>query len=147
MKMLFGYQDVLEVIKNDTPIIQNANKALFLIHQCVDGYNFEKVRLRFIKTSLRDIRESLCRADKAKVVRLQTHKRQLKLIQMEEKEIINDFATRITRLVNQVKACGESITEQYVVAKILCSLTLRFDNIVVVIEESKDLAAMSKNEL
>lgn len=50
-------------------------------------------------------------ADKAKVVRLKTHKRQLKLIQMKEKETINDFTARITRLVIQVKTCGETITE------------------------------------
>ncbi|XP_050896242.1 uncharacterized protein LOC127102978 [Lathyrus oleraceus] len=66
---------------------------------------------------------------------------------MEEKKTINYFKTRITRLVNQVKACGETITEQYVVAKILRSLTPRFDNIVVAIEESKDLVTMSKEEL
>ena len=66
---------------------------------------------------------------------------------MEEKETINGFAMRITRLVNQVKACGEPITKQYVVAKILHSLTPRFDNIVVAIEESKVLATKSKEEL
>lgn len=63
---------------------------------------------------------------------------------MEEKETINSFAMRITRLVNQVKACGEPIMEKYVVTKILRSLTARFDNIVVVIKESKDLVAMRK---
>lgn len=66
---------------------------------------------------------------------------------MEEKETINNFVTRINRLVNQVKACGETITEQYVIAKFLRSLTQRFDNIVVAIEESKDLTKMSKKEL
>lgn len=81
---------------------------------------------------------------KEKVVMLQTHKRHLELIQMEEKETINDFTMRITRLVNQVKACGETFMEQYVVAEILCSLTTRFNNIVVAIEESKDLTTMRK---
>ncbi|XP_058733125.1 uncharacterized protein LOC131604719 [Vicia villosa] len=81
------------------------------------------------------------------VVRLQTRKRQLELIQMEEKETINDFTTRITLLVNQVKACGEMIMKQYVVAKILRSSTTRFDKVVIAIEESKDLAKMSKEEL
>lgn len=66
---------------------------------------------------------------------------------MEKNESVNDFATRITRLVNQVKACGETITEQYVVAKMLRSLTPRFDKIVVAIEELKDLATMSKKEM
>ncbi|XP_058726725.1 uncharacterized protein LOC131628503 [Vicia villosa] len=66
---------------------------------------------------------------------------------MEEKETINDYVTRITRLVNQIKSCGETILEQNVVSKILCSLMSRFDNIVVAIEESKDLASLSKDEL
>lgn len=81
------------------------------------------------------------------MVRLQTHKRQLELIQVEENETINDFSTRITWLGNQVKACRETVTEQYVIAKILCSLTQRFDNIVVAIEELMDLATMSKEEM
>lgn len=50
-------------------------------------------------------------ADKVKVMRLQTHKRQLKLFQMDDKETINDFTMRITRLVNQVEACREKMTE------------------------------------
>lgn len=69
------------------------------------------------------------------------------MIQMEENDMINDFTTRITRLMNQVKACGEKVTEQYVVAKILCSLTSRFDNIVVTTEESKDLMKLSEEDL
>lgn len=66
---------------------------------------------------------------------------------MKEEEIINNFITRIIRLVNQVKACGETVTEQYVVTKILRSLTPRFDNVVVAIEELKDLVTMRKEEL
>ncbi|XP_050886070.1 uncharacterized protein LOC127091468 [Lathyrus oleraceus] len=85
-------------------------------------------------------------AFKAKVVRLQTYKRQFKLTQMEDKETINDYITRITRLVNQIKSCGEMILEQNVVSKVLRSLTPRFDNIVVAIEESKDLTTLSKDE-
>lgn len=71
----------------------------------------------------------------------------MKLIQIWDKETISEFITRITRLVNQVKACGETTTEQYVVEKILISLTLRFYNVVVVIEEFKYLSTTSKEEL
>lgn len=49
--------------------------------------------------------------------------------------------------MNQVKTCGETIIEQYNIAKILRSLTPRFENVVVAIKESKDLATMSKDEL
>lgn len=66
---------------------------------------------------------------------------------MEDKEMINDYITRITRLVNQIKSCGEMILEQNVVSKVLRSLTSCFNNIVVAIEESKDLTTLSKDEL
>ncbi|XP_050888750.1 uncharacterized protein LOC127093899 [Lathyrus oleraceus] len=66
---------------------------------------------------------------------------------MEDKETINDYITRITRLVNQIKFSGETILEQNVVSKVLRSLTPRFDNIVVAIEESKDITTLSKDEL
>lgn len=80
-------------------------------------------------------------------MRLQTHKRQLKLNQMEEKKTISEITTRTARLVNQVKARGETITKHYIFTKILHSLTPKFDNVVVVIEESKDLTTMGKEEL
>ncbi|XP_058775693.1 uncharacterized protein LOC131649971 [Vicia villosa] len=86
-------------------------------------------------------------ANKAKMMRLQIHKRHIELIQMEEKDIINNYVTRITRLVKQIKACRETVTEPNVVSKILSSLTARFDNIVVAVEELKDLAELSKDEL
>ena len=164
MKVLFGYQEVLEIINNGvTPLRAEATeaqkatfkeekkkdyKALFLIHSCVDGDNFEKVGdCESAKQAWEILEKAYAGAVKAKVVRLQTHKRQFELTQMEEKETINDYVTRITRLVNQIKSYGETVAEQNVVSKILRSLTSRFDNIVVAIEESKDLATLSKDEL
>lgn len=66
---------------------------------------------------------------------------------MEEKETVNNYAMRITRLLNQVTTHGETITEKYIVVKILRSLKVRLDTIVVAIEESNDLAATRKKEL
>lgn len=87
MKVLFGYHDILEVIKNDvTPLVQNATeaqqttykeekkkdyKALFLIHQSVDGENFEKVGdCDFSKQAWEILEKAYAGDDKAKVVRL-----------------------------------------------------------------------------
>lgn len=53
---------------------------------------------------------------------------------MKGKESINEFTTKITKLANQVKTCEDTITKQYMVDEIL-----RFDNIMVAIEESMDL--------
>ena len=92
MKVLFGYQDVLEVIKDGvTSLVEGATdaqkatfkeekkkdyKALFLIHSCVDGDNFEKVGdCDSAKQAWEILEKAYAGAAKAKVVRLQTHKR------------------------------------------------------------------------
>lgn len=63
---------------------------------------------------------------------------------MRKKPLVN--LLQESRVVNQVKPCGGTIIEQYVVSKILRSLTSRFDNIVVIIKESKDLSTMTQEE-
>lgn len=73
------------------------------------------------------------------MVKLQTHKRRLEFIQMKGKKTINNYVRWITWLVNQIKSCGETISEQNDVTKILCFLTETLDNIVVVIEDQRIL--------
>ena len=82
-----------------------------------------------------------------KNVRLQTHKRTYKLLQMEDNKSITYFFNRVTKLVNQIKVYGEVLTSRSVVSKILRSLAPKFDHVVVAIEESKDLPALTKEEL
>jgi transcriptional regulator with GAF, ATPase, and Fis domain len=50
-------------------------------------------------------------------------------------------------VVNQLKRNGEEISENRVVEKILRSLTNDFENVVCAIEESKNLAEMTVDEL
>lgn len=128
MKVVFGYQDVLEVVKNEvTTLVEGAiyaqrskhneektkdYKVLFFVHECVDADNFEKVGDCESSKQTWEILEKVnLWDDKEKVVRLQTHKRQLELIQMEENETINNFTTRITWFVNQVNARRETILQ------------------------------------
>lgn len=81
--------------------------ALYLIHQCVDVYNFEKVGdYEYSKQARKILEKSYTGAEKEKVVRLQTHKRHMELIRVDEKESISDYVTIITILVNQNKTCG-----------------------------------------
>jgi len=123
-------------------------KALFIIHQCVDAYNFENVSdAESAKEAWEILEKSFGGAEKVKEVRLQTHKRTYELLQMEDNESITDFFTKVTKLVNQIKVCGEVLTSRSVVGKILRSLAPKFDHVVVAIEESKDLSKLTKEEL
>ena len=66
---------------------------------------------------------------------------------MEDNESMSDFFTRVTKLVDQIKICGEALTTRAVVSKILRSLGPKFDHVVAAIEEGKDLSKLTKEEL
>ncbi|GAU15418.1 hypothetical protein TSUD_44550 [Trifolium subterraneum] len=163
MKMVFGFQDVWDLVQSGVEPITDASsdvekatfkelknkdyKALFIIHHCVSPDNFERVGDALSsKEAWDNLEKAYGGATKVKKVRLQTYKRQFELLQMEEKESVGDFVTRVTKLVNLMKGCGETMNDQSVVEKILRSLTPRFD-IVVAIEESKDLSSTTVEEI
>ena len=54
---------------------------------------------------------------------------------------------RVMTVVNQLKNYGEEIKDQIVVGKVLRSLSTKFDVVVETIEESKDLASLTVDEL
>ncbi|GAU36961.1 hypothetical protein TSUD_57390 [Trifolium subterraneum] len=123
-------------------------KALFIIHQCVDPDNFEKVGdCESSKEAWDILAQSFGGVEQVKEVKFQTYKRQFDLIQMEESETVNDYFTKVIKLVNQIKNCGEVIEAKFVVSKILRCLTPRFDHVVAAIETSKRISEISKEEL
>nr|KJB75295.1 hypothetical protein B456_012G035900 [Gossypium raimondii] len=58
-------------------------------------------------------------------------------------ESINEYHSRLSELVNQIKAHGDMIDDRRVIDKILISLREKFDLMVVVIEKTKDLSIMT----
>ncbi|WKA12164.1 hypothetical protein VitviT2T_029580 [Vitis vinifera] len=66
---------------------------------------------------------------------------------MKNGESVQDFLSRVAAIVNQMRSYGEDILDQTVVAKVLRSLTPKFDHVVAAIEESKDLSTYSFDEL
>ncbi|XP_019465355.1 PREDICTED: uncharacterized protein LOC109363549 [Lupinus angustifolius] len=164
MKAIFGFQDCLDVVQQGVQELDENSteaekvefrdakkrdcKAIFLIHQCVDHVNFEKISAA---TSSKEAWEILnkCYSGgvKVKKVRLQMMRRQYELLQMEDQESIEDYFTRIRTLINVMKGCGEKIPEQSIVEKILKTLSAKFDHVVVAIEESKDLENLKIDEL
>ncbi|KAK8957926.1 hypothetical protein KSP39_PZI000959 [Platanthera zijinensis] len=68
-------------------------------------------------------------------------------MKMKESETVSDYITRVQVVVNQLTRNGEDLTDARVVEKILRSLTDNFVNVVCAIEESKDLATLTGDEL
>ena len=66
---------------------------------------------------------------------------------MKEGEKVKDFFSIVTEIGNQIKSYGEEVPEKKVVEKILRSLPQKFEHVVAVIEETKDLTKLSQYEL
>nr|KYP59134.1 Retrovirus-related Pol polyprotein from transposon TNT 1-94 [Cajanus cajan] len=164
MNAIFGFQEVYEFVHDGYQVVgddatdaqksifkeskKKDCKALFLIHQCVDDANFEKISSAAnAKEAWDSLEKSYEGAEKIKKVKLQTMRRQYELMQMEESDTISGYFAKIRSLTNQMKGCEEAIKDQLVVEKVLRTLTSKFDHIVVAIEESKDLESFKIDEL
>ncbi|XP_004490485.1 uncharacterized protein [Cicer arietinum] len=66
---------------------------------------------------------------------------------MENNENVIDYFNRVHTITNQMKANGEVMTEVVIIEKILRTLTLIYDHIVMAIEESKNLDTMKLEDL
>jgi hypothetical protein len=143
MKVIFGFQEVQEVVEtaiealpaNASDAQQQAYralkkkdfKAMFFIHQCVDLTNFQKIENASSAKECWDIlQRSHAGGEKLKQVRLQTLKRQFELLQMEPNEKVSEYFNRITKVSNAMKSCGETVTDQSIVSKIMRILSYKF---------------------
>jgi gag-polypeptide of LTR copia-type len=80
-------------------------------------------------------------------IKLQGLRRGFETLQMNKEEIMQVFLSRVQTVVNQIRVFGDTMEEKIVVAKVLRSLTPKFDHVIVAIEESKNLDVYSFDEL
>jgi len=79
--------------------------------------------------------------------KLQSYRRRYEIMQKEEDQNVSDYFSKLIEFLNQMKNCGENISDQMVVEKVLRSLSPKFDFIVVAIQEAKDVKTMKIEEL
>jgi gag-polypeptide of LTR copia-type len=85
--------------------------------------------------------------DRVKQIKLQTLRDEFEILRMNMTEGVSDYITRVHTITNQLKRNGESLSEQRLEEKNLRSLTDTFENVVCAIEETKDLAELTVDEL
>lgn len=80
-------------------------------------------------------------------MKLQSLRKQCENLLIKDDETIAEFFSKTVALTNKMKSCGEKTSELHKVEKILRDLLVKFDHIMVEIEESKDSSEMKLEEL
>ncbi|GAV57571.1 UBN2 domain-containing protein, partial [Cephalotus follicularis] len=124
------------------------SKALFFIQQAVHETIFSRIATTTTsKEAWTILQNEFQDSSKVITVKLQTLRRDFETLFMKSLESVQEFLSRVTTIVNQMKSFGEKLNDETIVAKVLRSLTPKFDHVVAVIEESKDLSVFSFDEL
>lgn len=66
---------------------------------------------------------------------------------MDEGETMAEYFDKVQELVNKMRACKDGTSDEYIVDKILRTLTFGFNHMVVAIKESQNLETMEIEEL
>ncbi|XP_034591466.1 uncharacterized protein [Setaria viridis] len=84
--------------------------------------------------------------ERVKKARVQTLKRELAGMYMGDSEKINDFALKVTTIVNEIRSLGTKVEEITVVEKLLHSVLDKFGPLISTIEQWGDVEEMSVTE-
>lgn len=84
---------------------------------------------------------------KAKRVQLQRLQTEFETLRMKSNESVIDFLVRTMTIANKMRVHGETMEDVTIIEKILQSMTPKFNFVVCSIEESKDIDALSIDEL
>ena len=166
MKTLFISRDLLEYVeegyeepndKEDMSIgemekwkehIKKDAKALLLIQEGVTKTIIPRIiNAKTSKEAWKILDKEFRGSKQIKAVKLQSLRREFENLKMRDSEQLKDYFTRFLNFVNQMKTYGDPISNQRVVKKILISLPERYDSIVSVIEQTKDLETLVVEDL
>ncbi|EEE53913.1 hypothetical protein OsJ_00468 [Oryza sativa Japonica Group] len=84
--------------------------------------------------------------ERVKKARVQTLKRELDGMYMSNSEKINDFALKVTTIVNEIRSLGTKVEETTVVEKLLHSVPDKFQPLISTIEQWGDVSEMTVTE-
>ena len=128
--------------------IKNNALALSYLHQGISKTIYPRIfGISKAKDAWETLKKEFQGNSKVVSIRLQSLWKNFDCLTMKESESIKDFFSRVTEIVNQIRAYGEHIEEKKIVEKILRSLPPKFDHAAAGIEESKDLSILTMYDL
>ena len=123
-------------------------KAKNYLFQSIDKSILKTITQKETSKQLWDSMKMKCQGN-ARVQRAQLnrHRRNFEVLAMKQGESIADYFGRVMVVANDMRNCGEDVTDVKIVDKILRTLTEKWNYIVCSIEEAKDIDELSVDAL
>jgi hypothetical protein len=93
------------------------------------------------------LKETNMGEERVKKARVQTLKRELDGTYMGDSEKIDDFALKVTTILNEIRSLGTKVEENTVIEKLLHSVPDKFRPLISTIEQWGDVSEMSVTEM
>ena len=77
--------------------------------------------------------------EKVRTINIQTLRREFQNLKMIESEKIDQYCTKVMNIVNEMKKHSDTISDQQVVEKILISVIEKYEYIVAINEQTKNI--------
>lgn len=123
-------------------------KALFSIQSALDDNIFPHISAASSSHEAWDILKQEYLGDQRVIkVRLQTLGRDFAVLVMGDKESVQNYLSKVTNIVSQMRCYGEKISNEDVVSKVLWSLNKNRDNFVLAIKEAQDMSSYTVDEI
>ncbi|KAL1213892.1 hypothetical protein V5N11_028649 [Cardamine amara subsp. amara] len=137
-----------EMAKEREELIMKDMMALQILQTAVSDVIFPRIApASSAKDAWNALETEFQGSSQVKMINLQSLRREYENLKMEESENINSFTTKLIGIGNQLRIHGEEKSDYHLVQKILISLPERFDSIVAVLEQTKDLSVLSVTDL
>ncbi|CAH9074982.1 unnamed protein product [Cuscuta epithymum] len=148
MRVNLKAQGVWDVIETRATDERKNMTALALIYQAIP----EDILLMLAdKDSAKEAWEALKTMhigdERVKEAKVQTLRSEFEALSMKEGESVDDFAMKLTKIVNGIRTLGDTIEETSVVKKFLRAVPPQFLQIVSSIEQFGDLKTMTMEEV
>ena len=81
--------------------------------------------------------------ERIKRMKLQILRGEFKSLHINDSEFISYYFDQVQTIVNHMRVNGEKLDDQRIIKKIMCSLSARFNYVVVAIEERNDIFTLT----
>ncbi|XP_022899338.1 uncharacterized protein LOC111412639 [Olea europaea var. sylvestris] len=118
------------------------------LFQAIDRKIIETILVKDIGKQIWDLMKQKYQGSiRVKRAQLQALRRELEVLQIKEGEGMDEYSARTHTIANKIKIHGEKMDQVVIIEKILRSMTLKFDYIMCLVEESNDLDTLAIDKL